>query len=91
MVEQYHRCRFWLIDRKEGDSVDAAENFGWCRRYPPAIVDHMARQAIPPVGFGGHNFDPETIATVTNVHNAGLFPATYATAWCGEYALAREG
>ena len=87
MTEQCSGCRFWLIDEREKDLDEElpAWRFGWCRRHPPVIVDHMARQAIPPVGFGGHNFDPENIAPVRNVH-----PATFGTQWCGEHALARE-
>jgi hypothetical protein len=87
--EQCSRCRFWLLERADPED-NRDESFGWCRRFPPVVVDHMARQAIPTVGFGGHNFDPENIATVMNVHNAGLFPASYADEWCGEYAAARE-
>jgi len=81
--EQCSTCRFWLVEKDQNQSVH--ESFGWCRRNPPTIVDHMARQAIPPVGFGGNNPDPEDIATVVNVHHSGLFPATFGNAWCGEY------
>jgi hypothetical protein len=52
---------------------------------PPVIVDHMARMAIPVVGFGGNVVDPEDVATVTSVHNATLRPATFYTDWCGEF------
>jgi hypothetical protein len=81
--EQCSRCLFWRVEQGKGDLRE--ESFGWCRRNPPSIVDQMARQAIPPVGFGGNNCDPEDVADVVNVQRSGLFPATFANAWCGEF------
>lgn len=64
---------------------DGSESFGWCRRNPPSLLDHMARMVIPPLGNTADNYDPEDVATVGRVHSASMFPATYGTEWCGQY------
>lgn len=64
---------------------DGSESFGWCRRNPPSLLDHMARMTIPPLGNREDNYDPEDVATVGRVQCASMFPATYGTEWCGQY------
>lgn len=84
-------CRFWRQDpdaQIEGERRD--ESFGWCRRNPPLVLDHMARMTIPHLGNSKDNYDPENVATAVNVHNATIFPATYGTGWCGEYQPENE-
>lgn len=88
MTPQCSNCRFWKNERHANESdqdVVDGNSFGWCRRYPKQFVDQMARQSIPAVGFGGNNFDPEDVATVTNVYNSVLYPASHGTEWCGEF------
>lgn len=86
--ERCRICRFWLLDLKPneqdpGEDIDAG--FGWCRRRPPAIIDHMARMAIHQPGFGGHVYDREDVASAMHIDDATLFPATFGTNWCGEF------
>ena len=80
-----HSCRFWLVEHDAGEHENGSESFGWCRRYPPIVLDHMARMTIPPLGNREDNYDPEDVATVGRVQSARIFPATYGTEWCGEY------
>lgn len=90
-------CRFWKIDHERDDEgrrhpEPADVSFGWCRRFPPRVLDHMASMTIPHLGNGKHNYDPEDVATVSNVESATIFPATYgSTDWCGEYAARDTG
>jgi hypothetical protein len=86
MTEQCNRCRFWLaVPDEVGDCPEDGPGFGWCRRNPPTLSDHMASMIIDRPRFGGHNYDPESVATVGNVHNSSLFPATWQTTWCGQF------
>jgi hypothetical protein len=85
MTEACHTCRFWLADRAPNSNEAEDETFGWCRRHPPKIIDHMARIAIRTPGFGGNVVDPEDVASSSTVSNASMFPATYATEWCGRF------
>ena len=88
--ERCFTCRFWLAQPEFGEHADGSESFGWCRRYPPTVLDHMARMTIPPLGNREDNYDPEDVATVARVHNATISPATYGIGWCGEYRGARS-
>jgi hypothetical protein len=88
MVEACHACRFWQIDPHEEIADGGEMNHGWCRREPPQIIEHMARMAIQQPGFGGINIDREDVANAGQVHRATLYPATFATEWCGRFERA---
>lgn len=88
MSERCRICRFWQLDlapneKDKGEEWDAG--FGWCRRDPPRINEHMARMVIDHPRFGGKNYDPEDVASASHVHDATLFPATFGTNWCGRF------
>lgn len=86
MAEECSGCRFWL---GVGETFSDGEpnGWGWCRRNPPQISDHMAEMVIPRPRFGGdlETYDPDRVATVENVADASLFPATFYDRWCGRW------
>ncbi len=82
-TEQCGSCRFWLAVL-EKEPADDGPGWGWCRRHPPVVSDHMARLAIPGPTFG-NQVDPDDVATIDNVADASLFPATWRGKWCGEF------
>ena len=88
--EQCNRCRFWLAEPDEAsDCKIDGPGWGWCRREPPRVSDHLARIAI-----GYPSFDrqaaPEEFATVVCVADASLFPATFLDKWCGRFEPCRQ-
>lgn len=86
MAEVCGTCRFWFIELASKDDILEEETgFGWCRRHPPKIIDHMARMAIQQPGFGGNVVDREDVASAAVVDYATMFPATFGGSWCGEY------
>lgn len=92
-AERCRICRFWQLDLAIG-AVDPGEEtdagFGWCRREPPKIINHMARMAIHQPGFGGHVIDADQVANVHAGSNATLFPATFGTNWCGRFEATEQ-
>lgn len=90
--ERCRICRFWRLDLKANEKdpgEDSDAGFGWCRRRPPKIIDHMARMAIRQPGFGGHVYDREDVASAAHVDDATMFPATFGTNWCGDFEEAK--
>ena len=89
--EQCNRCRYWHAepDAKSDCPVDGP-GWGWCRREPPRVSDHMAAVTIGFPPFGKQH-DPEEIATVVNVADASLFPATFLDNWCGRFEALAVG
>lgn len=90
MTERCRTCRFWLLNKGEDADEKVSAGFGWCRRRPPQIIDHMARIAIRTPGFGGHVIDPEDVASCSTIHETSFFPATFGTEWCGEFEQVRN-
>jgi hypothetical protein len=45
---------------------------------------------IPSLGNRADNYDPEDVATVWTVGNSSIFPATWHSKSCGEFAAAAE-
>lgn len=92
-AERCRICRFWKLDLSTGEEDPGEEmdaGFGWCRRRPPSIIDHMARMAIRQPGFGGNVIDPEDVASAVHIDHATLFPATFGLNWCGEFSPQSE-
>jgi len=87
MTEQCNRCRFWFADPKSPSFDEEPHTHGKCRRHPPRISDHLASIAIGAPSFG-QSHDLEDYADSWSVHRSVLFPVTFCTDWCGEFASA---
>jgi hypothetical protein len=84
-AERCGNCRFWLAQPMKGsDCPIDGPGWGWCRRLPPTVSDHLAMVSIHLPRFG-QLIDPEDVAGVIEVAEATLFPATFNDRWCGEY------
>lgn len=85
-AENCNRCRFWKFAEDGGeDEDDQPYGWGWCRRYPPTISDHMAAISVGTPRFG-QQYDPDELASPINVHQSCLSPSTFSSDWCGEFA-----
>ncbi|UAK25845.1 hypothetical protein [Sphingomonas nostoxanthinifaciens] len=86
MAERCDNCRYWLAGRGMADQVKANGDsaFGWCRRNPPRIVEHVASMSIRGPAFG-NQIESNDAADVFAVSDATLFPAIFGTSWCGEW------
>ncbi|HEX2594783.1 MAG TPA: hypothetical protein VHL34_24985 [Rhizomicrobium sp.] len=80
-------CRHWQDAER---SADETLGWGWCRRYPPRVSDHVASMVIERPKFGGRNYDPEDVVTVSAVSDASIFPATWHDEFCGEFAAVAD-
>lgn len=78
-------CRFWLPVPLKGDCVVEGPCFGWYRRYPPKLSDHLASVTIARPGFM-QNITHEEATIVDAVWDATLFPSSYRHEWCGEFS-----
>ena len=86
---QCNCCRFWKLDEATVDKADPDWGFGHCRRRPPVLADSLiAAQIVPP--RYGEQTDLE-IGSPTEAYSASVWPATFATEWCGEFEDPREG
>ena len=76
-------CRFWKLDETTIDPLDPDWGFGSCRRNPPALIDSMVAASIVPPRYGNQSDlvrpDP------ASAYSASLWPATFATDWCGTF------
>lgn len=86
---QCNCCRFWKMDEATADPSDPDWGFGYCRRRPPVLVDSLVSARIVPPRYGQQSdLDrPDPVAA----WNASVWPATFATDWCGEFADPVEG
>ena len=92
--EQCNRCRFWFAqpDATSDCPIDGP-GWGWCRREPPRVSDHLAQVSIGLPSFG-RSYDPDDLAGIVNVADASVFPATFLDNWCGRFealVVAGEG
>lgn len=86
-IDQCNACRFWKhTTPSDGkDDMGRPDGWGWCRRYPPQLSERMSGMLIPSLGNREDNYDPDDVATVQNVADSSLFPATWYDRWCGEF------
>lgn len=79
-------CHFWKLDETTVDPLDSDWGFGFCRRNPPALVDSMIAAEIVPPRYG----NPSDLARPepSSAYAASLWPATFATEWCGAFERA---
>lgn len=82
-----NRCRFWLEDMRVRDPRDENFGFGHCRREPPRLSEAMVKALRPKPS---HNEQIEPEMTTTSMMTASLFPATFATDWCGRFKAATK-
>ena len=86
-TQQCNHCRFWREDMGRRDPNDENFGFGNCHLKPPVIVDSLiAVQIQRPIYGQVTDLAPDA----TEVVNASLFPATFATDWCGELVAKEE-
>jgi len=86
MTEQCNRCRFWkFVTSGDADEDDQPYGWGWCRRYPPKVSDHMASITIGTPDFR-QQYCRDEMANEIAVSSACLLPATFSRDWCGEFA-----
>jgi hypothetical protein len=86
--QQCNTCRFWLFGEdggEDGGDDGRPYGWGWCRRNPPTISERMSDMLIPALGNRATNYDPEDVATVCNIADCSLFPATWHSKWCGQF------
>lgn len=84
-VPQCNGCRFWKLDETTIDPLDPNWGFGFCRRKPPAVIDCLIAAEIVPPRYGGQSDLERPIATYVSV--ASVWPATFATEWCGSFEI----
>ena len=85
---QCNGCRFWKLADETKDEHDPNWGFGFCRRRPPVLVDSLiAAQIIPPRYGQQSDLD---MKDALDAYNGCLFPATFATEWCGEHEPAER-
>jgi hypothetical protein len=77
-------CRFWKLDETTIDKADPNWGFGYCRRRPPLVIDSLIAAQIDPPRYGDQtDLDrPNPLGA----YNASIWPSTFATEWCGEFA-----
>jgi hypothetical protein len=81
---QCNGCRFWKLDDTTIDDLNReAWGWGFCRRRPPTLVDSLIAAEIVPPRYGDL-IDLER-PTPIDTYTASLWPATFATEWCGEH------
>jgi hypothetical protein len=80
---QCNRCRFWKLQEATKDEGDPDWGFGFCRRRPPVLVDSLIAAKIIPPRYGQQS--DLDMDTALDAHDGSLWPATFATDWCGEY------
>lgn len=85
---QCNGCRFWNLDESTIDKSDPNWGFGYCRRKPPVLVDSLIAAEIVPPTYGQQS-DLDRPAPA-NTWTASVWPATFATEWCGEFADPKE-
>ncbi len=88
-VPQCNRCSFWKLDEDTIDPNDPDWGFGFCRRRPPVLIDSLIAAEIVPPRYGDRR-DLDRPVPV-GAYSASIWPATFATEWCGEYQPSREG
>ena len=80
---QCNGCRFCKLDETTIDPNDDNWGFGFCRRKPPVLVDSIIPAEIVPPRYS-HQSDLDRPGP-DEAYSASIWPATFATEWCGEY------
>ena len=83
---QCNACRFWKLEDETKDPNDPNWGFGFCRRKPPVLVDCLIAAEIVPPRYGDQT-DLDRL-TPLGAYGASVYPATFATDWCGKYVEA---
>jgi hypothetical protein len=86
---QCNSCRFWKLDETTKDELNADWGFGFCRRKPPTLVDSLVAAEIVPPRYGHQSDLDRPDPTAASI--ASVWPATFATEWCGEHSRVPDG
>jgi hypothetical protein len=79
MAEHCNRCRFWQPAPKSIGEHHKEAGLGSCRVAPPVLVQQIAGMLAP----RGEFMRPEL--SIADTAAASIFPATFATDWCGRF------
>lgn len=87
-------CRFWqpgfdhffaAIEAAKSGKPQGELHFGFCRRKPPKIIEHLVQLVAEPATVESGPKEMEEIFNSGGHFDATAFPGTFYTEWCGEF------